>query len=112
MQNQKSPPELPNSWRTGHAPLMSLLIIARTVGPRPQVFLQGVEMFISLEPDDLELAAHPNRLQPIAARKGLTPKPSLLHYNFASVRPALRRRITDERGMAEHSHCHEPSGAR
>ena len=41
MQNQKSPPELPNSWRTGHAPLMSLLIIARTVGPRPQVFLQG-----------------------------------------------------------------------
>ena len=41
MQNQKSPPELPNSWRTGHAPLTSLLIIARTVGPRPQVFLQG-----------------------------------------------------------------------
>ena len=41
MQNQKSPPELPNSWRTGHAPLMSHLIIARTVGPRRQVFLQG-----------------------------------------------------------------------
>ena len=42
MQNQKSPPELPNSWRTGHAQLMSHLIIARTVGPRRQVFLQGV----------------------------------------------------------------------
>ena len=45
MQNQKSPPELPNSWRTGHAPLMSHLIIARTVGPRPQVFLQGEQRF-------------------------------------------------------------------
>ena len=40
-QNQEWSPELPNSWRTGHAPLMSHLIIARTVGPRPQVFLQG-----------------------------------------------------------------------
>ena len=39
MQNQKSPPELPNSWRTGHAPLMSLLIIARTLlGPGGRYF--------------------------------------------------------------------------
>ena len=39
--------------------------------------------------------------------------PKRKDFNFASVRPALRRRITDERGMAEHSHCHEPgSGAR